>query len=108
MELTEKNFNAEVLESDVPVFVFFWVSWCTACKKMEATIRELEQECQANKHIRVHKINIDMNPTIRFEYKIRQTPTYIIFKQGKIAARRIAAQSKKQLLQMLKEAVQYE
>jgi thioredoxin 1 len=108
MELTEKNFNAEVLKSDIPVFVFFWVSWCTACKRMEPTIRELEQECQGNKHIKIHKVNIDMNPTIRFEYNIRQTPTYIIFNQGKSVARRIAAQSKKQLIQMLKEAVQYE
>jgi thioredoxin 1 len=103
MELTESNFKEEVLESDTPVFVLFWASWCTACKRMEVTVEELKEECK--EVIKIRKVNVDRNPNLRFRYDIRGVPTYIIFNGGNIIERRIAAQSKEQLKKMIEGAI---
>ncbi len=105
MELTERYFKEEVLESDTPVFVLFWASWCTASKRMERTVTELKGEYEHAGQIKIRKVNVDKNPGIRFQYDIRGVPTYIIFNSGKIIERRIAAQSRKQLRTMVENAI---
>ena len=105
MELTEKTFKDEVLESDTPTFVLFWASWCTACKRMEYTLKELKEEYETDGRIKIRKMNVDKNPGILFQYEIRGVPAYIIFNGGEIIERRIAAQSKKQLRKMIEDAI---
>ena len=108
MEIGEKNFKEEVLDSDKPVFVLFWASWCTASKRMEHTIKELKEEYErdGSTKIKIRKVNVDKNPGLRFQHDIRQVPTYVIFNGGKIVERRIAAQSKKQLRKMIEECIE--
>ena len=107
MELTEKTFKEEVLESNTPVFILFWASWCTASKRMEHTIKELKEEYESDgsTKIKIRTVNVDKNPGLRFQHDIRQVPTYVIFNGGKIIERRIAAQSKKQLRKMIEDAI---
>lgn len=105
VEIGEKNFKEEVLDSDTPVFVLFWASWCTASKRMEHTIKELKEEYESDGRIKIRKVNVDKNPGLRFQHDIRQVPTYVIFNGGKIVERRIAAQSKKQLRKMIENAI---
>lgn len=105
VEIGEKNFKEEVLDSDKPVFVLFWASWCTASKRMEHTIKGLKEEYESDGRIKIRKVNVDKNPGLRFQHDIRQVPTYVIFNGGKIVERRIAAQSKKQLRKMIENAI---
>ncbi|NVM04158.1 MAG: thioredoxin [Candidatus Helarchaeota archaeon] len=91
MELTTKNFKKEVIESDIPVFIDFWASWCPPCKMIEPAIKKLEIEYQGK--VKIGKINVDRNPSIASKYHIDGVPTYIIFKNGKIIKREVAAKS---------------
>ena len=99
--LTDKNFREEVLESKIPVLVDFWASWCPPCKMTEPTIQELAQNLDGV--IKIAKINVDQNPISASEYQIMGVPTFIIFRNGNEIARRVGAQSKQQLLDMLEE-----
>jgi thioredoxin 1 len=101
MELTftDDNFKEEVLDSDIPVLVDFWASWCPPCKMMEPVIKKLAEEYAGK--IKIGKLNVDQNPKIASKYKIRGVPTFLIFNSGKIVGRRTGAQSKEQLEQML-------
>ena len=100
--LTDRNFKKEVLESKIPVLVDFWASWCPPCKMIEPAIQELAGNL--NGIIKVTKINVDQNPISASKYHIAGVPTFIIFKNDKEASKRVGAQSKQQLLDMLKDA----
>ena len=99
MEITTKNFKKEVLKSDIPVFVDFWASWCPPCKMIEPALKKLEKIYYGK--IKIVKINVDRNPSIASKYNIDGVPTYIIFKDGKIIKREIAAKSLKNLQDMI-------
>ena len=103
MELTDKNFEKEVLKSDIPVLVEFWGSWCPPCQVEKKILLKLEEEY--NGKIKICTINIDRNPKVTFKYYIKGVPTYIIFYNGKIIYRDIAAKSEKQLKEMIEKAI---
>jgi len=100
--LTNNNFKQEVLESQIPVLVDFWASWCPPCKMIDPTIDELSKKLKGI--VKVAKINVDQNPKCSSDYNIMGVPTFIIFKNAGEIARRTGAQSKQQLLDMIKEA----
>ncbi len=97
--LTDKNFEEEVLKSEIPVLVDFWASWCPPCKMVEPTLSELAQNLQGK--IKVGKINVDQNPYMATAYTIAGVPTFILFSDGKELTRRVGAQSKQQLINMI-------
>jgi thioredoxin 1 len=99
--LTESNFEREVLASEVPVLVEFWASWCPPCKMMEPTLANLADEY--NERLRVAKINADQNPHAAKHYTIQGIPTLIVFDAGQDQGRRVGAQSRDQLLELLEE-----
>ena len=103
MNLTEGNFCGEVLQADKPVLVEFWASWCLPCKAMDPLIDRIEKEYDGR--IKIGKINVDQNPKIAAEYSIRGVPAFILFKSGQILDRKVAAQSDKQLRQMIETAL---
>ena len=99
MEFTAKNFKKEVLESEIPVFVDFWASWCPPCKMIEPSIDKLEIEYKGK--IKIGRLNVDRNPSITSKYNIDGVPTFIIFKDGKEIKRELAAKSLKEFRKMI-------
>ena len=105
MEISDKNFEEEVLKSKLPVLVEFWGSWCIPCKKMEEILNSLEEEYKGK--IKICKININRNPKTATKYQITGVPTYLIFKNGKILKREIGAKSREQLKRIIKERLNF-
>ena len=103
LRFTDKNFRQEVLESKLPVFVDFWSSWCPPCKMIEPIIEEMAGDF--NGTVKIGKLNVDQNPEIRSMFNISGAPTFILFKEGQILERAVGARSKKQLVEMLEEAL---
>src|SRR3989338_609157 len=100
LELNKDNFKKEVLESNVPVLVDFFATWCGPCKMMMPIIEELA--VNAGQNFKVAKINIDENSDLAQEYEVMSIPTFIVFKNGKEVERVMGAQAKEKLLEMLK------
>ena len=103
MEFTVKNFEKEVLKSDIPVLVDFWASWCPPCKVVEPILEELTHEYHGK--VKIGKLNVDRNPGLGAKYEITGVPTFIIFKDGKIKDRAMAAKSKEELKKMIDKCI---
>ena len=85
LELTDSNFNSEVMESDQPVLVDFWATWCGPCKMIAPTIEELASDY--NGKARIGKVDIDQNQEVAMMHGIQAIPTILIFKDGKVVQR---------------------
>lgn len=96
---TTANFNEEVLQSDVPVLVDFWATWCMPCRMLGPVIDEIAEEANGFK---VGKINVDEEPELAAKYNVMSIPTVMVFKNGKVAASTVGVQSKNALLDLLK------
>ncbi|MBW3588062.1 MAG: thioredoxin [Actinobacteria bacterium] len=94
--VTDQNFNAEVIDSDLPVLVDFWAEWCHPCRLVEPAVKQIaEENPQA---IKVVKLNIDENPDIASRYGVMSIPTLMLFKEGVEKARVIGARPKEAIL----------
>ncbi len=96
VELTTDNFEKEVLQSDVPVFVDFWASWCGPCVQMAPVIAELA-EVYKDKGIKIGKLNVDDHGDVATRYGILSIPTFILFKQGREAGKMVGGVSREKL-----------
>ena len=85
----ESNFDAEVLQSDIPVFVDFYADWCGPCKMMSPVIDKLAEEYEGK--IKVGKVNVDENGDLAVKYGIMSIPNMVFFKNGEIADRVVGA-----------------
>jgi thioredoxin 1 len=101
-EVTDANFQAEVLESDTPVLVDFWAPWCGPCRVIAPHLEELNAE---QDNLRVVKLNVDENPATAAKYSVMSIPTLIVFKQGQIAKQIVGALPKKRLEQEIQPAL---
>lgn len=100
MEITVDNFEQEVLNSDVPVMIDFWATWCMPCKMLAPVIEELAEE--ANGAYKVGKIDVDKSPSLAAQFGVMSIPTVIVFKNGKAAEKSVGVVPKNQLEAMLK------
>ncbi len=98
-EVNEDNWDAEVLESDLPVMVDFWAEWCGPCKMIGPLLVELSEE-YADK-VKIVKLNVDENNNTAIQYAVRSIPTLILFKDGQVQAQHIGAAAKGQLKQFI-------
>ncbi len=98
IEITDKNFEEEVLHSDKPVLLDFWASWCMPCKMLSPVIEEISEEDDS---IKVGKINIDEQPELRDKFRIMSIPTIMVFKDGKNIDQKVGVQPKEKILAML-------
>lgn len=95
MKFTDENFDAEVLNSSVPVMVDFFAEWCGPCKMMAPAVEQLAEEYAGK--VKIGKLNIDDNENMALKYGVMSIPTVIIFKNGEIVDKFVGLQSKKQL-----------
>ena len=97
--ISDATFESDVLKANLPVLVDFWAEWCGPCK-MLAPILESVVDQYAGKLL-ITKINVDDNPETAPKFGIRGIPTLILFKDGEVAATKVGALSKAQLIEFL-------
>lgn len=95
VELTDSNFDNEVLTSDTPVLVDFWAEWCGPCRMIGPVVEELASDYAGK--VKVGKVDVDSNPEVSVKYGIRSIPALLIFKDGEVVDQIIGAVPKTQL-----------
>jgi thioredoxin 1 len=95
INVTDSNFEQEVLSSEIPVLLDYWAEWCGPCKMIAPILNDIANEYSGK--IKVAKINIDENPGTPAKFGVRGIPTLMIFKSGSIEATKVGAMSKSQL-----------
>ena len=89
--ITKQNFNIEVLESEKPVLLDFWETWCGPCRMIAPVVEEIAAE---RSDIVVGKVNVDEQPELAQKFQIMSIPTLIVIKNGKITAQKVGVQPK--------------
>ena len=98
LHITKENFEEQVLNSEKPVLLDFWASWCGPCRMVSPTIDEIASE---RDDIKVGKINVDEQPELAGAFQVMSIPTLVVMKGGKIANRAMGARPKAQILSLL-------
>jgi thioredoxin 1 len=101
VNVTDENFEAEVLKAGKPVLVDFWAEWCGPCKQIGPTLEEISVE-MAN-DIVIAKHNIDNEPNTPTKYGVRGIPTMLLFKDGELKATKVGATPKSDIVAFIKE-----
>ena len=103
VHVSDATFDAEVLNSDIPVLVDFWAEWCGPCKMIAPVLDEIATEYAGK--LKICKVDVDANPDIPPKFGIRGIPTLIVFKGGNAEATKVGALSKTQLTEFIQEVV---
>ena len=97
LELTNINFEKEVLQNEIPVLVDFWATWCGPCKMLAPELEQFAKEYEGK--IKVAKLNIDDYTPVALQYGIEVIPTLLLFKNGKIEKKSVGFISKKEMIE---------
>lgn len=103
IRVTDRNFDREVRQAQIPVLIDFWASWCPPCKVVEPSIDALAEHYDGQ--LKVAKMNVDQNPGTAARYQIVGLPSFVLFLSGEEIERRIGAQSMAQLQQLVSEVL---
>lgn len=96
--ITKNNFQEEVLNSEKPVLLDFWASWCGPCRMVAPVVEEIAAE---RSDIKVCKINVDEQPELAARFGVMSIPTLVVMKNGKVINQAVGARPKAQILAML-------
>jgi thioredoxin 1 len=102
-EVTDQNFEQEVLQSDQPVLVDFWAEWCQPCKILAPAVEAVAQKYAGK--AKVVKLNVDHNNQVAQRYGIKGIPTLILFKNGSEVERVVGTTSKENIARLLDRAI---
>jgi thioredoxin 1 len=89
IEITDTNFESDVLKSNAPVLIDFWAEWCGPCKMISPIVEEIASEYSGR--VTVGKVNVDHSPQVASKYGIRSIPTLLLFKDGEEKHRLVGA-----------------
>lgn len=95
IEISEDNFESEVLKSELPVLVDFWATWCGPCRMMGPIVDEIAEE---NLGLKVCKVNVDEASELAIKYDVESIPTLIYFKNGQVRATMIGLRTKQDIM----------
>ena len=99
--ISDSSFEADVLQADKPVLVDYWAEWCGPCKMIAPILDEVSASYKDK--LQIAKVNVDENRTISAKFGIRGIPTLMLFKNGQLAATKVGALNKSQLVAFLDE-----
>lgn len=102
-DVTDNNFDVEVLEAEVPVLVDFWAPWCGPCRRVSPVVEEIADE--RGDALKVVKLNIDENQETAIKFNVMSIPTLMVFKHGQVAKTVIGAYPKRKLEEELEPAL---
>ncbi len=97
--VSDKSFQADVIQSKEPVLVDFWAEWCGPCRAVAPVLEEVAGELKGK--LKIVKLNVDENPETAAKYGIQSIPTLMIFKNGEMASRQIGAAPKAKIVQWI-------
>jgi thioredoxin 1 len=103
VEVTDSNFETEVLGSKLPVLVDFWAAWCAPCRAIAPHVEALAKDYDGK--VRVGKCDIDSNSDVATKYDIRSIPTLLVFKDGKVAGQVVGAVPRAKIEDMIKKTL---
>jgi thioredoxin 1 len=103
IEVTDSNFDAEILKSPVPVLVDFWAVWCAPCRAIAPHVEAIANDYAGK--VRVGKLDIDSNPDVASKFEVRSIPTLLLFKDGKVVGQIVGAGPQGQGRDMVKKAL---
>lgn len=98
INITKNNFQSEVLNSEKPVLLDFWASWCGPCQMVLPLVDEIAKE---RSDIKVCKINVDEQKDLAMQFRVLSIPTLAVFKNGEVVSRSTGAKPKEQILEMI-------
>lgn len=101
VKITKENFQKEVLQSQKPVLLDFWASWCGPCRMVGPIVDEIAGE---RPDIKVGKVNVDEQRELAAAFQILSIPTLLVMRQGKVVSQTMGARPKQQILALLSEA----
>ena len=96
--ITKENFAQEVLQSEKPVLLDFWASWCGPCRMLSPVVDEVAEE---RGDVKVGKVNVDEQPELAGEFGVMSIPTLLVFEQGKLVRQAVGARPKAGVLDLL-------
>lgn len=100
LTINGSNFEKEVLQSDKPVLLDFWASWCGPCKMLSPIVEQVAEEIGVA--AKVGKVNVDEEGNLAQKFNIMSIPTLLIFKDGKVVQTSVGVKSKEAILEMLR------
>lgn len=99
VHVDDSSFQAEVVNSNLPVLVDFWAIWCGPCKMIAPVVEELAKDYDGK--LKVTKMDVDANPRTAMQYGIRSIPTLLVFKGGQVVEQIVGAVAKRHLLERI-------